>query len=63
MKKETFLWMTLGMGIGMLVTSAYIYDAIMSERRSKEDPRVRRAEELIDEAENLLKAAKKSKKA
>lgn len=61
MNKDTFLWLSLGIGVGMLVAAAWTYNAIVQEKKKREDPRLAKAESLLDEAEELLRAAKKGK--
>ncbi len=60
MDKETFAWLTLGFGVGLLVTAAVIYTQIQEDNRRHQDPRLGKAEALLDEAERLLNNARKS---
>lgn len=60
MKKETFLWLTIGFGIGMLISAAFTYKHYVDEKRRLEDPRQRRVEALLNEAEQLLDMGKKA---
>jgi hypothetical protein len=60
MNKETFAWIALGFGVGLLAASAIMYISIQEERSRTQDPRLAKAEALLDEAESLLKSAKKS---
>ncbi len=60
MKKDVFLWITLGLGIGMLVASYFTHRSIVEEKRKRmQDPRLAQVEALLDEAENLLKSVGK----
>lgn len=61
MKKETFMWMTLGLGLGMIITAAFTYNSVVVDKTKRSDPRLRKAEELLNEAEMLLRAAKKGR--
>ena len=60
MKKETFLWLTIGLGIGMLTSAVITYKFYMDEQKRRQDPRLKRVEKLLDEAEQLLDAGKKA---
>ena len=60
-KKDTFFWLTMGLGVGMVVSAAFTYHFNVQERRKKDDPRIERAEALLEEAEELLKAARKGR--
>jgi len=59
-KKETFLWLTIGLGIGMLTSAVVTYKFYMDEQKRRQDPRLKRVEKLLDEAEQLLDAGKKA---
>lgn len=62
MNKETFVWLSLGFGIGLLVASGITYYSILEDKRKhREEPRLVKAEALLEEAEDLLKNAKKIK--
>lgn len=61
MNKETFVWLTLGFGIGLLVASAVTFYSMVEDRRRTMDPRLSKAEALLDEVETLLKTVKKGK--
>jgi hypothetical protein len=60
-KKETFFWLTMGLGIGMIISGTFTYHFYVEEKRKKEDPRLEKAEALLEEAEDLLKAARKGR--
>ena len=59
MKKDTFLWLTIGLGMGMLVSAALTYKYYQDEARHKQDPRMKRVEDLLEEAEQLLSVGRK----
>lgn len=59
MKKDTFLWLTIGLGVGMLVSAALTYKHYQDEARYKQDPRMKRVEDLLEEAEQLLSEGRK----
>ncbi|MCE1245096.1 MAG: hypothetical protein LWY06_00460 [Firmicutes bacterium] len=61
MKKETFLWLTIGLGVGMLTSAVFAYKYYSDEDRRRRDPRMKRVEELLEEAEMLLNKGKKGK--
>ncbi len=61
MKKETFLWLTIGFGVGMLVSATMTYKVYADEARRSRDPRQKKVEELLDEAERLLDMGKKGR--
>ncbi|MCD4784640.1 MAG: hypothetical protein K8T10_12535 [Candidatus Eremiobacteraeota bacterium] len=60
MKKDAFLWLTIGLGIGMLTSAVITYKFYMDEQTRKQDPRLGRVERLLDEAEQLLDVGKKA---
>ena len=61
MKKDTFLWLTVGLGIGMIVSAVFTYRFYSEEKKSKADPRRKRVEELLNEAEVLLDMGRNAK--
>jgi hypothetical protein len=61
MKKETLFWLTIGLGVGLVVSASLTYRFYSDDRRKKEDPRLERAEALLEEAESLLRTARKGK--
>ncbi len=61
MKKDTFLWLTVGLGVGMLVSAVFTYRYYSEEQKAKSDPRRKRIEELLNEAEALLNKGKKAR--
>lgn len=60
MKKDTFLWLTIGLGIGMLTSAVITYKFYMDEQKRRQDPRLKRIEKLLDEAEQMLDVGKKA---
>lgn len=60
MKKDTFLWLTIGLGIGMLTSAVITYKFYMDEQKKRQDPRLKRIEKLLDEAEQMLDVGKKA---
>jgi len=63
MKKETFLWLTVGLGVGLIISAAFTYKFYSDEFDRRKDPRRQRVEELLGEAERLLNMGKKGKAA
>lgn len=61
MKKETFLWLTIGFGVGMLVSASMTYKFYSDEAGRRRDPRRKKVEELLDEAERLLDMGKRGR--
>jgi hypothetical protein len=60
-KKENFLWLTIGLGIGMLTSAVITYTHYVEDEKRRQDPRMKRVEELLAEAESLLNKGKKGK--
>jgi len=61
MNKNAFLWLTIGLGVGLMFSTVYTLRSFCKEHRKKKDPRLMKAEDLLNEAELLLRSAKKGK--
>lgn len=61
MKKDTFLWLTIGFGVGMLTSAVFTYKMYEDDRRYREDPRQEKIQDLLEEAERLLNMGRKGK--
>ena len=60
-KKDTLFWLSVGLGFGLVVSASLTYRHYSHVRKRREDPRLEMAETLLEEAEALLKSAKKGK--
>jgi hypothetical protein len=60
-KKDTLFWLSVGLGFGLVVSASLTYNHYKHMKRRKEDPRLEQAESLLEEAEALLRSARKGK--
>ncbi len=57
MQSRKMLWIGLGVGVaGLTATLAYVIFRLASNAGTREDPTTQRIQQLIDEANSLLKA-------
>jgi hypothetical protein len=60
-EKDTLFWLSVGLGFGLVVSASLTYRHYNHMKRRREDPRLEQAELLLEEAEALLKSARRGK--